>query len=431
MDARLFDASRTGNVSELQKLMDQDPLMLHTVSLTSPTNPLHVASLYGHVDFSKMVIRHNPDFAKELNQEGFSPLHMASASGHLEVVKEILKADTSLCQLKGRDNMTALHVAAMKGRVEVINELRSCCETCIEDVTLQRETALHMAVKFWQFEAVEGLLRWVVELKNDQVLNMRDEQGNTILHLATFRKQRQVIEMLLDPISPTYSSAFEVNAINKSTLTALDLLSVFPSEAGDIEIVDILLGASGTRSTAQLTHHNAPKPSRICQMQQKNPLDYFKFHRGRDNPSDARNALLVIAVLVATATYQVGLSPPGGIWQDNNSGKDYAGKSIVGTQTQTLFIIFVVFNSMGFSLSMYMIGILTSKFPMRGELQVCLLSVYFTYNVAVNIIAPRGSKTFFIVFTSVLPTLVTLVAHSVRQGFKNLKEMAKNTLFQA
>uniref|UniRef100_A0A7N0TFH9 PGG domain-containing protein n=1 Tax=Kalanchoe fedtschenkoi TaxID=63787 RepID=A0A7N0TFH9_KALFE len=433
-EATLFRAARTGNIAELHKLMHQNPLILHTAALTSATNPLHVASLSGHVDFVRELILLHPEFVRELNQEGLSPLHLASAGGHLAVVKELLKVDGSLCRLKGRDNKTPLHAAAIKGRVGVINEMRSCCETCVEDVTLQGESALHLAVKHWQVEAFEALLRWVGESKLDQVVNMRDEQGNTVLHLATYKKNRQVIEMLLVPTSPTYSSVLEVNAVNKRNLTSLDLLLMFPSEAGDREIGDILTSASAaTRSATQMTTHlGSPNTSRTCQMQkQKNLLNYFKFQRDRDNPSDARNALLVIAVLVATATYQVGLSPPGGIWQDNNSGRNFAGQSIIGTRSRVLFIVFVVFNSIGFSLSMQMITVLTSKFPMRGQIQVCLLAVYFTYNVAVTIIAPGGSKTFIIVFTSVLPSLITFVTQFMRPAFKYVKKMAKATITRA
>ena len=36
-----------------------------------------------------------------------------------------------------------------------------------------------------------------------------------------------------------------------------------------------------------------------------NMVEYFKFKKGRDSPSEARSALLVIAVLVVTATFQV------------------------------------------------------------------------------------------------------------------------------
>uniref|UniRef100_A0A7N1A9G5 Uncharacterized protein n=1 Tax=Kalanchoe fedtschenkoi TaxID=63787 RepID=A0A7N1A9G5_KALFE len=61
--------------------------------------------------------------------------------------------------------------------------------------------------------------------------------------------------MLLVPTSPTYSSVLVVNAVNKSNLTSLDLLLMFPSEAGDMDIGDILTSASATRSATQMTTH--------------------------------------------------------------------------------------------------------------------------------------------------------------------------------
>ncbi|KAG2263917.1 hypothetical protein Bca52824_070996 [Brassica carinata] len=47
-----------------------------------------------------------------------------------------------------------------------------------------------------------------------------------------------------------------------------------------------------------------------------------KTRHGSQESNDFRNAILVVAVLIVTATYQAGLSPPGGYWQD-----DYAPDS--------------------------------------------------------------------------------------------------------
>ncbi|KAK9205430.1 hypothetical protein WN943_015697 [Citrus x changshan-huyou] len=79
-------------------------------------------------------------------------------------------------------------------------------------------------------------------MKKEDIFNMRDEQGNTVLHLATLKKQRQVIELLLGH-QANASQGLEVNAINHSGLTAFDLLLIFPSEAGDREIEEILRSA--------------------------------------------------------------------------------------------------------------------------------------------------------------------------------------------
>ncbi|KAL2902079.1 Ankyrin repeat-containing protein BDA1 [Bienertia sinuspersici] len=184
----------------------------------------------------------------------------------------------------------------------------------------------------------------------------------------------QVVEMLLR----NCSGILEVNAVNKSGLTALDLLLIFPSEAGDREIQDILQSAGATKaqnlnSTTCYSSANLDPPSNSCRS--KDLIDFFRFHEGRDSPSDVRTTLLVIAVLVAAATYQVGISPPGDVWQEDDQGL-VAGTSILATR--------------------------------NTELQVCIFALYMTFNTAVAATSAESTRAFTIAFTSVLPTVVPL-----------------------
>lgn len=262
---------------------------------------------------------------------------------------------------------------------------------------------------------------------------------------TNIRTTWQVIEFVLRDGSILGSGVMEVNLMNKTGLTALDMLMIFPSEAGDGEIKEILhsVGAnraqdiaspppsSGTQNHALL---NSTITVQTCPLHPNNLVEYFRFQRGRDSPGEARSALSVIAVLVATATYQVGLSPPGSVWQDN-SGTDqsnstpinkahFAGQAIFSSLSIITYGIFVLFNSIGFSVSLYMISILTSKFPMHFELQICLLAMFFTYNTAIVTISPEDSKIFFIVLTSVLPLIVPILGKWVRKCVKKITKIA-------
>ncbi|XVF08543.1 hypothetical protein REPUB_Repub07fG0012300 [Reevesia pubescens] len=431
MDTRLFDSAWTGNIDDFHKLLRENPLILHTISLYSNENPLHIASAAGHVGYVQEILRLRPGYAKEVNTDGFSPLHMAAANGHIEVVRELLNFDRKLCCLEGREKKTPLHLAASKGRVDVITERLLSCASCIEGVTVQRETALHLAIKSSQFEAITIMVDWIIEMKKEHILNLEDEQGNT------------VIELLLG-IGTTTSGLLEVNAVNQSGLTALDVLQIFPSEAGDREIADILQRAGAMRardimispipsyeSHNQVT--NQPRTQRSCFWQTDKVVEYFKFKKGRDSPSEARSNLLVIAVLVATATFQVGVSPPGGTWQDTSSPNQNngtslhkattAGNSIMGTYDGVAFALFVVFNSIGFSVSLFMINVLTSNFPLQFELQVCMIAMFFTYNTAMTSIAPSSVKLFTIIITSVFSSVTPLLTKLVKQLLKLLKEL--------
>ncbi|XP_026401503.1 ankyrin repeat-containing protein BDA1-like isoform X2 [Papaver somniferum] len=290
----------------------------------------------GIFSYVKEMIRLKPEFAGELNQNGFGPVHLASANGHVEIVKELLMVNRHHCRLKGRDRSTPLHYATVEGRIGVINELISCCEESFEDVTIRDETALHLAVKNNQFEALKIMVDMLRQLNKGEILNKKDQEGNTVLHLATSSKQREAVELLL--MKAPSSTPLEVNLMNKSNLTALDYLLILPMEPNDRDIEAMLRQAGAKRAQEigqvldlQILENYTNNQAEITVAE--SPVDrlvgFFKFRRGRDSPSDARNALLVIVVLIATATYQAGLSPPGGVWQD--SGNASTNQTAIGS----------------------------------------------------------------------------------------------------
>ncbi|KAK9095034.1 hypothetical protein Scep_026503 [Stephania cephalantha] len=154
--------------------------------------------------------------ALELNQDGFSPIHITAINGDIELVRALLKIDSSLCSLKDRDGRTPIHLAAVKGRLDVMVELLSTCPELAREVTVQGETIFHLVVKSNQFEAFKVLLE---KVGFHYLLNFKDQDGNTILHLAVCRKQIQTVELLLNSKS---ERMVEVNAKNLNNLTAMD-----------------------------------------------------------------------------------------------------------------------------------------------------------------------------------------------------------------
>lgn len=193
MDRRLLEAVQTGNVQAFHQVLAENPMMLHTLTLFSTENPLHVASALGQLTIVKEILRLKPSFSNELNQDGFSPLHLAAANAYLEIVREFIKSDPQLCGLQGRRKLTPLHSAAMRGKANVTSEMLSAFPGCADDVNAEGETALHLAIRNNQFEVIRVLVKWLTDMKKVDILNMKDEKGNTVLHLATWRKQRQVI----------------------------------------------------------------------------------------------------------------------------------------------------------------------------------------------------------------------------------------------
>ncbi|XP_059651005.1 ankyrin repeat-containing protein BDA1-like isoform X2 [Cornus florida] len=316
---RLFEAAYTGNVELLHKLLQEKPLILIDVALTSPLESLlHVATKAGQLDFVRELIKRNPELAKESSKEGLMPLDIASMAGNVEIVIQLLRVDNTICRLKGKDQRTALHYAAIKGRVRVIDLLLSTCPNSVKDVTVSGETALHLAVENHQIEAFSALLRWLKSPGMETVINWADCNGNTVLHLAASTKQLQILELLLSNRN-AIRGIVEVNATNSKGLTAMDLLDIVTESPKDVQLRKILrrAGAIGAQDVSLIP--STPSLQQVSKARQtqdesqsedpetpEDLFEYFKFQRQRDSPGETRNALLVVAALVATVTFQAG-----------------------------------------------------------------------------------------------------------------------------
>jgi ankyrin repeat protein len=185
----LYEAAVRGCVATLNTLIKKDPLILNKVSLTSfSETPLHISALLGHLDFTRILLSRNPKMATELDPLKCSPLHLAPAEGHTEIVKALLLANNDVCLVPDQEGRIPLHLAAMRGRVEVIQELMRARPESISEL-FDGDTVLHLCVIYNHLEALKLLLKMV---NDDEIVNLRNRDGNTILHLAAILKQVEV-----------------------------------------------------------------------------------------------------------------------------------------------------------------------------------------------------------------------------------------------
>uniref|UniRef100_A0AAY4DVS8 Oxysterol-binding protein n=1 Tax=Denticeps clupeoides TaxID=299321 RepID=A0AAY4DVS8_9TELE len=186
---------------------------------------------------------------KSKSNLGWTPLHLACYFGHTHVVEELLKAGAEM-NLPNNVGDTPLHKAAFTGRKEVVMLLLryNACAAVIngtaqipKDVTQNEEirSMLEAAQRTEERKleeqlleaAREGTLSTLMQLLNRKKppdLNCTDLLGNTPLHCAAYRGQKQCALKLLQ-------SGANPNIKNKNDQTVFDL-------ASDGEIRQILEG---------------------------------------------------------------------------------------------------------------------------------------------------------------------------------------------
>ncbi|CAH8364340.1 unnamed protein product [Eruca vesicaria subsp. sativa] len=297
------------SVEALYSILEKDPFILQSVSEPYVHTPLHEASIHGKVDMAVELMMLAPSFATKLNTRGFSPLHLAVENCQVEIAIELIKFDPNLVRLRGRGGVTPLHHVVEKGDVDLLTEFLMASPKSLLDVNAVGETALHTAVLKGRYEELKVLTGWIQRMRQSDaasiesdVINRKNRDGNTALHVACYENKHEALKLLLKCL------CIDRNAQNKDGFTPLDSLRAngrFMEKR-----TEKLIKRSGGKSKASLSK---VKTSSEFLRSPVNFCEYFSITmtRYRSGISDGnRNALLVITILVITATYSTALQPP-------------------------------------------------------------------------------------------------------------------------
>ncbi|KAF7851234.1 hypothetical protein BT93_L4279 [Corymbia citriodora subsp. variegata] len=431
MERRLLEAGRKGNIHELHELISSNELILEEMDLEeSGHTPLHVACVAGHSDFVRELLKRMPKLAEKVNASGLSPLHIAATQGNVEIAREFLTVGSHLCSAKGRERRIPLHYAAIKGELDVMKLLLFASPESIEETTALEETALHLAVKNNRFDAVVVLVDHLKQQRKEQVINRKDHKGNTALHLAAAGKNFEVVNFLLRGHA-VESEVVEVNALNERGLTPLDVSTLSRREAGDREIREILVRAGarhgrGSRPVSAVddndieggNSHQSAREEPFKDAPRSLPCSQSKGSKAENESfGDIRNALLVVAALIASATYQSVLQPPKIIEVNQNKSNDpNSGRSLTEYYGGGLvYGLFLGGNTLGFVVSVQMIICLTRDIPFRTKLPlklplrlslVAMVLTYFCFTLSL-LFSTMGKKSTSRKFLRLLPLMIS------------------------
>ncbi|KAK2631084.1 hypothetical protein EUGRSUZ_L03436 [Eucalyptus grandis] len=182
MESELYEVAMKGDVPSLLELLKKDKLLLDRIMIGNHIEtPLHIAAMLGHLEFVEEVLAQKPKLVREQDSQSLTPLHLAAAKGYLNIVASLLRVGPEICFIRDKYGRNPLHVAAMKGHVDVLELLVQARPIAAHNVIEHGQTILHLCVKHNKLEALKLLMDI---LEDDQFINLRDEYGNTILHLA-------------------------------------------------------------------------------------------------------------------------------------------------------------------------------------------------------------------------------------------------------
>lgn len=208
------------------------------------------------------------------------------------------------------------------------------------------------------------------------------------------------------------STAVDVNALNANGSTALDILLQSPRGLRDIEIEDSLraAGALSAKDMPIILEDWKPSIQRRITRTTASSLqlkeESFKKPAGKQKQTDwlgrKRSALMVVASLIATVAFQASITPPGGVWQDTLRANDNStsgdkphtvGKSIMASNGETTYGLFMIFNTLAFLSSLSIILLLVSGLPIKRRrwmwIQMVIMWIAITAQVVTYFIALR------------------------------------------
>nr|KJB73761.1 hypothetical protein B456_011G249500 [Gossypium raimondii] len=356
MDENLRKAARTGKVNELYRVIQRNGNVLRRVDeVEFIDTPLHIAAEEGCIEFEP--------------------------TSHKEMALRFLEIDKQLIRVRGKKGKTPLHYLCKVGnQLGLLDTFLEASPDCIQDVTIENRTALHIAIQNNRLDVLQLLIR-TLKRKDYywEVVNWKDKDGSTALHIAATHDQPQMLKLLLD-------CKADKHATNQVGWTAL----VIAQRHNNRENIAILQGSF------------IPVVSNFKRKLEKHVVKYVTkasllIFQNMDNISaDDRNALLVILGLLLTATYQATLSPPGGVWQGENTSKSKGsfdkwvlGKSVMN---QSSFLLFYIPTYLVFLVTLFLTLALLKTFPreFRTALQVLLAFLAVSFDGSISYIAPTN-----------------------------------------
>jgi ankyrin repeat protein len=177
----------------------------------------------------------NTSLAKAADKAGNTPLHYAALIGNSCAVRELLSKDTEPVYKHNLSVSFPVHIAAEAGNFMVIKELLNSCPDVGELLDKENRNFIHIAVKHRRTRVIMLACRVGI---NANVMNAKDKNGNTPLHLAVKSSDAEIFALL------SKNKTVNPNIRNEDGLTPLDISTSLQDHLFTYSLVCILMISS-------------------------------------------------------------------------------------------------------------------------------------------------------------------------------------------
>ncbi|MBA0807625.1 hypothetical protein Gohar_023419 [Gossypium harknessii] len=256
-----------------------------------------------------------------------------------------------------------------------------------------------MGIQFYTRRCNNAPKQLVKQLKQDEVFDFRDHLGNTILHSAVLLKQsrdtwfRYLKQKKKDGrVKP---NGFQRPGFGRATTSTDD-------DSNTTNLEPVAVGEEpGVKAT---------KPG-FSSLGMKSVYRKFKNYLKRQSNcvENMQGTLMLVATLIATISFQVAVSPPGGVWAQDytdsvgayNCKVDY-GKCIARTAVLAyvyldLYLLLTIYAMISFTASLGVVLLAISGLPLKNKLCTRLMIiamvlaisfVFATFETALTLVTP-------------------------------------------